>query len=69
MKRRRNEPQIRKVQEKGEAVKMLQISEHQVRRRSCKNALDTCPDTGKDLEAEARHRTREPAGVQRKSPP
>ena len=29
MKRRRNGPQIRKVQEKGRAVKKLQLSEHQ----------------------------------------
>ena len=29
MKRRRNGPQIRKIQEKGDAVKRLQLSEHQ----------------------------------------
>ena len=29
MKRRRNRPQIRKVQEKGDAVKKLHLSEHQ----------------------------------------
>ena len=29
MRRRRNGPQIRKIQEKGDAVKRLQLSEHQ----------------------------------------
>ena len=29
MKRRRNGPQIRKIHEKGDAVKRLQLSEHQ----------------------------------------